>query len=232
MISVLIASSDTKTLSEETLSDLSQQEDLVVLQVAGDRQHIIDAVGKLRPDILLVECKLLTHSQESRLTSLLKGFHGAKGLVMCSHSDPAHARRAAELGMRGILDPQAGPGCLGKAIHAVHAGDWWFSRRALGDLLSEALNDEAVSLTSDDAELDRVHITDREREIIRLVAEGKTNKEVGVELGISAATVKSHLSHIFQKLNIDRRAKLGRPFAQEAGQPDIGRVSRAPDEST
>jgi DNA-binding NarL/FixJ family response regulator len=65
-----------------------------------------------------------------------------------------------------------------------------------------------------------------------LVAEGKTNKEVGVELGISAATVKSHLSHIFQKLNIDRRAKLGRPFAQDDAHPDTAPVSSGPHQAT
>jgi NarL family two-component system response regulator LiaR len=230
MISILLANSNTQTLPQETLSYLSQQEDFLVLEVAEDRRHIIAALGKFRPDLVLLSCDLLTRSQQSKLSPLLKGLHEAKGFVMCGHSDPRHAERAAELGMRGILDPQASPECLCKAIRAVHGGDWWFSRKTLGDLFSKALINQSASRK--ELELGHTHVTDREYEIIRLVAEGNTNKEVGVKLGVSPRTVKCHLNNIFQKLHINRRAQLFGCSANNEAQSDIPPDYSGPDKAT
>jgi len=231
MITVLVASSSGKTLAEETLSNLGRQDDLLVLQVIVDGPHIASASRRLGADILLLDCRLLTHSSESELAALLDGLGDVKVLVICGHAHEAHARLALQLGMRGILNARASAACLSKAIRALNAGDWWFSRRTLGYFLSEIFDSRTASdaLSSAEHRLGKEALTDRELGIIRLVAEGMTNKEVGTRLGISPATVKCHMSHIFRKLQIKRRAKLAQALSRQAARPDIPSAPGDPD---
>ena len=114
--------------------------------------------------------------------------------------------RAFKLGAKGVILKDSARQTLMQAIHTVCTGQVWVDPRMTGALVEELshLGPEGTASTSRDEN----GLTEREREIVRLVASGQKNKEVGATLTISERTVKTHLTNIFQKLGVRDRVGL------------------------
>ena len=236
MISVLVASPEAFPLPEEHLSYLNQQDDLVVLHVTGNVAQVIHAMTAIKPEVLLIDCQLVETLEPSELDRIYRGDSRSRVVVFCGFEDAHLIAQSLQQGARGFLTLTCQPADLGRAIRAVYEGDWWFNRKVLAELLQKLIDDrvESPPLATEPgspvgspetshhlgaaenltprvplAMLDTI-VTEREREIIHYVSQGMTNKEIAKSLGISDKTVKAHLSHIFQKLRVNRRLKLGR----------------------
>jgi two-component system NarL family response regulator len=155
----------------------------------------------------------------------LPGLGGAAGLRQLRQLSPATkiiavARRGSEreevevlrTGAKGYVTSALPEGMLSKAIEKVQEGEIWAGRRAIGALLDEIFGDSSDESTSHQARekiarnLER--LTTREHEIVRLLRDGATNKEIAIALNVSVSTVKAHLTSIFRKLDQPDRLRL------------------------
>src|SRR6267143_1739756 len=111
--------------------------------------------------------------------------------------------RAMRLGARGVVLKQSATDLLVKSIHRVHAGEIWLDNRMTAEVM------KACSKSSDSGpRREKPLLSDREKEIVQLVAQGFRNKEIGEKLFISEQTVKNHLHNIFDKLGVSDRLEL------------------------
>jgi DNA-binding NarL/FixJ family response regulator len=122
------------------------------------------------------------------------------------HGDDVYVRQALKAGARGYLLKDSEDLDLIKAVKAIRAGGSFFSPPVSKVVLSGYLGDKADG----DAEDGVARLTDREREVLQLIAEGKTNKEVAHALTVSVNTVETHRKHIMEKLDLHNTAELVR----------------------
>jgi DNA-binding NarL/FixJ family response regulator len=126
-------------------------------------------------------------------------------ILLSAEGDDDWGMNALESGARGILGKSASAEVLSKAIHVVHSGQFWASRRVVARIV-EALAARATTVDPVDARLQR--LSRREQEVVRHAATGLRNQEIGERLRISDSTVKAHLTRIFQKVGVRDRSQL------------------------
>lgn len=199
-IQVVIA--DGRPIFRDGLRRLLQTEPR--LRIVGEIGPGCDAasvVRDLRPDILLVDFAPQTTFET--LKSLAESGAAVRTIILAECVDGADLSKALELGARGVVLKDSAADVLFKSIHSVLAGQYWIA--------SDSVVDVPAGLRKLDVELRRRRVfglTPRELEIVRMVVGGCTNKEIGVKLAIGENTVKSHLTHIFNKVGASSRVEL------------------------
>jgi DNA-binding NarL/FixJ family response regulator len=171
-------------------------------RVVGSSATASGALAPLRqllPEVVLLDLDLGAEDGLAWLPRLIEAAPGAKVLILTALRDRTRDEEALRAGARGLLLKDAPPEVLLGAIRSVAAGALWFDPAAL----AARGGSPAVAV---DAQLGE--LTDREREVVALVAEGLRNEEVGRRLGISEKTVRNHLTGVFQKLGISGRMEL------------------------
>lgn len=181
----------------------------VVLVGEGSSPPVRDLVRACAPHILLVDAQMkgaLAVCGEVRQ-------NGARPRVILAgaEGDDGWALQALKSGARGILGKSATVETLLKAVRVVHEGEVWASKRVL-TLTVEELAARGLSPQVEPSIKNR--LSEREQEIVRLIASGLSNKEVANRLTITEATVKAHLTHIFQKLLLRGRGQLAALYHQ------------------
>jgi len=120
--------------------------------------------------------------------------------------------QALRLGLRGLTQPEVEPEGLAKALASIASGELWIGRQLLAevvDLLAPADHCDRM-----DVWLNLPALTERERDVLKLVLDGKPNKIIANELSISEQTVKIHLQHVYRKLGVHRRVDLLKAFSE------------------
>lgn len=174
-----------------------------------------DLVRACAPHILLVDAQIedaLAVCGELRQ-------NGARPRVILAgaEGDDGWALQALKSGARGILGKSATVETLLKAVRVVHEGEVWASKRVL-TLTVEELAARGLSPRQAEPSI-KSRLSEREQEIVRLIASGLRNKEVATRLAITEATVKAHLTHIFQKLMLRGRGQLAALYHQNLMPP-------------
>ena len=177
--------------------------------VIGETCHAAEArvlAAKENPDIILYE---LGEDQDDSLDSIAELLAAAPRarllLVTGGHNAKAH-HRAVQQGAIGIVFKDQPADVLFKAIEKVHAGEAWFDRAMVADVITNISRTRAAAV---DPEAERIAtVSEREREIIMLIGMGLKNKEIGERLCISEITVRHHLTSIFSKLGTSDRLEL------------------------
>ena len=155
----------------------------------------------LRADVWLIDSRL---ADAFEMCGQASG--DAATLLIAAPDDAAWCRDALCAGASGVLPKNAGAGELVNAVRVVHGGSVWAPRRVMAACIKHMLT-ASVARRAGSAMLER-HLSRREREIFREAATGLGNKELAQRLAIGEATVKAHLTHIFQKLGVRGRAEL------------------------
>jgi two-component system, NarL family, response regulator NreC len=185
---------------------LESDEEIEIVGEAGDGRTAIDLVQKLRPHVVVMDVAMPELNGIEATRQIVKRVEGAKVLVLSMHGDDVYVRQALKAGARGYLLKDSEDLDLIKAVKAVRAGGSFFSPPVSKVVLSGYLGDKADG----DAEDSVARLTDREREVLQLIAEGKTNKEVAHALTVSVNTVETHRKHIMEKLDLHNTAELVR----------------------
>jgi two-component system response regulator NreC len=185
---------------------LESDEEIEIVGEAGDGRTAIDLVQKLRPHVVVMDVAMPELNGIEATRQILKRVEGAKVLVLSMHGDDVYVRQALKAGARGYLLKDSEDLDLIKAVKAIRAGGSFFSPPVSKVVLSGYLGDKAEG----DAEDGVARLTDREREVLQLIAEGKTNKEVAHALSVSVNTVETHRKHIMEKLDLHNTAELVR----------------------
>ncbi|MEV4058874.1 response regulator transcription factor [Nonomuraea dietziae] len=190
MIQVLIAD-DHPVVRQGLRTFLDLQDDITVVGEAGDGAEAVALVEKLRPDVLLLDLKMPVLDGLGALERLNGG--PTRVLVLTSVSDRSDVGPAMRAGAAGFLYKDVDPNALVQAVRAVHGGQVLLAQEAVSAMLT--------------AEAPPVPLTDREREVLRLIAAGRSNKEIARDLSVAEKTVKTHVSNVLMKLGVQDRTQ-------------------------
>lgn len=177
---------------------LEQQTDLTVVGEASDGREAVTLANSLKPDVLVMDIGMPNLNGIEAASQITQG-HPEISIVMLSmHSDESYVLRALRSGAKGYLLKDSAEADLIRAVHAVAGGKSFFSPAVSKVLLDDYVRKLKRSGTDDPYDL----LTPREREVLQLVAEGKSNKDVAQLLNLSVYTVETHRSNIMEKLNL------------------------------
>lgn len=173
-----------------------------VVGQTADGRRVLEDCRKLRPRLLLLDIGLPGLGGIEVARSVTRELPETSILIFTSHDDTATVRQVMEAGVRGMVEKSAPFETLLKAIDTVGAGKAFF-----GDAVTQALHRSFVDpnpTKSDDG------LTSRERQVLQLVAEGRSSKEICTTLGISLRTAENHRYNIMRKLDAHNAADLTR----------------------
>ena len=202
-IRVLLA--DDHTVVREGLRVLlEQQPDLTVIAESADGRECVLLAEEYSPDVIMMDVAM-PNMNGIEATRRIVASRPATNVVMLSmHNDESYVLQSLRAGARGYLLKDSPRGDVLDAVRAAAAGRPYMSRK-VSRLLQEEYVDQLRSKDLDDSwDL----LTDREREILQLLAEGRQNKEVAALLNISPTTVETHRGHILRKLGLHGTADL------------------------
>ncbi len=177
---------------------LQQSTEFAVVGEADDGREAVDLFNSLQPDVVVMDVGM-PRLNGVEAAAQITAAHPEAAIVMLSmHSDESYVLRALKAGARGYLLKDSAEADLGRAILAVHDSKSFFSPAVSKVLLEDYMRKLARSGAEDSFDL----LSAREREILQLVAEGNSSKEVANLLNLSVHTVETHRSNLMQKLNL------------------------------
>jgi len=189
---------------------LSANPDLQVVGEAANGREAVELAAKVKPDIVLMDVAMPELNGIEATRRMVQENSRIRVLVLSMHKEPVYIREILRAGARGYILKDAIDTELVNAVRSVARGDGYISPAISGALL----NDYRQNVT-DPIDL----LSSREREVLQLIAEGKTNKEVATRLNLSVYTVDSHRGKIMEKLNLHSTGELVR-FAMKHGLVD------------
>ncbi len=178
------------------------------LQVVGEAANRVQAVAMAsaeQPDIILLDLDLGSENSIDFLPELLATAPNARVILLTGLNNPELHRRAVHLGAMGLVLKEEATAVLVKAIEKVYAGEIWLNRTMVASVLGER---SKAKEQVDPEQAKIATLTPRERDVIALIAEGLTNKQIADRLFVSEATVGHHLGSIFNKLGVANRLQL------------------------
>jgi len=210
-ITVLLAE-DHEIVREGFRCLLKHEHDIEVIAEAETGRQAVQLTRKLRPAVVVMDIAMPLLNGLEATRQIRKDCPDTKVLILSAHSDDAYVEQVAALGAAGFLLKQTSAQVLAKAIREIQKGNTFFSpavsKRLQADLRNPAGRGKLQTI--------RNRLSSREVEVLQLIAEGKPNKQVAAELGVSFKTVDKHRQHLMAKLNIHDTAGLTR-YAISAG---------------
>jgi len=211
-ISVLLAE-DHAIVREGFRSLLKHESDIEVVGEAETGSQAVAMVKKLRPAVVVMDIAMPLLNGLEATRQIRKDVPDTKVVILSAHGDDAYVKQVVGLGAAGFLLKQTSSDNLARAIREVHQGKTFFSpaiSKRFAGRGEKALN------RAGNFKMKNNYLSSREVEVLQLIAEGKPNKQVAAELGVSFKTVDKHRQHLMSKLNIHDIAGLTR-YAISAG---------------
>jgi DNA-binding NarL/FixJ family response regulator len=205
MSKLTILIGDDHTLVRQGLRKIiEEQPEWSVVAEAGDGREVVRQALQLKPDLIIVDIGMPLLNGIEATSQITRRLTEARVLILSMHSDEAYITRSLQAGARGYLLKDSADTDLVHAITAVTAGKSFFS-----PAVARIMLDDYVQHLADKGIEDRYDsLSEREREVFQLVAEGYSGKEVASMLDISPATVETHRAHIMEKLDVHSTAEL------------------------
>lgn len=173
-------------------SSLNAEEDMEVVAEAGNAADALKAYRELRPSLVLMDVRLPGMSGPDAVTAIMREFPDARILMLSTHSGEEEIYRSLQAGARGYILKSVMREELLRAIRQVHEGKRYLDP-TLAPLLAERVTHRSL--------------TSRELEVLQMAAKGMGNKEIAAALNIAEVTVKLHVSHVLEKLNVKDRTE-------------------------
>ena len=206
MIKILIAD-DHPIVRDGLRKLLSLEDDIEVVGEASDGREVLDRVQEVTPDVVLLDLRMPNLDGLSTLQAMQQINKAVKVIVLTASEDKNEFVQAMKLGCSGIVLKQTAPELIVKSIRKVYGGEIWLDSHTTAAVMRQfAVPGELGPGTGKSRE--RSPLSQREREIVQLVAQGYKNKEMAEKMFISEQTVKNHLHNIFDKLGVSDRLEL------------------------
>lgn len=200
-MSIKIMLADDHILIREGLRQLLEFDGSIkVVAEAGDGEECLELLEENKPDVLLLDINMPKKNGIEVLKNIKERNIQIKVLILTVHNEIEYLMKAVEIGVDGYIMKDSDLDELKNAITTVISGENYIQPK-----LIPALNKKLVSMDNDKEKIES--LTDRELEVLILVAKGMFNKEIGITLDISERTVKNHLSNIFKKIEVSDRTQ-------------------------
>jgi len=205
-ITVLLAE-DHQIVREGFKSLLEHEHDIEVVGEAETGRQAVQLTRKLRPSMVVMDIAMPLLNGLEATRQIRKDFPETKVLILSAHNDDAYVDQVAALGASGFLVKQTSSHELATAIRKIHGGETFFSASIIKQVKARGRKTSSRDGTRKNK---NNTLSSREMEVLQLIAEGKANKQVASELGVSFKTVDKHRQHLMSKLNIHDVAGLTR----------------------
>jgi len=192
---------DHKVVREGLRAFLELQDGMEVIGEAADGEEAIGAAERLRPDVILMDLLMPKLDGVGAMRALRERVPECRVIVLTSFLEDDRLLPAIQAGAAGYLLKDVEPAELARAVRTAYAGE---------ALLSPAVAARLVRAVADGGApgaLERDRLTRREREVLELIARGRSNKRIALELEISEKTVKAHVGHLLAKLGVSDRTQ-------------------------
>lgn len=183
---------------------LESEADLEVIGEAADGHEAVEMAGRLQPNVIVMDIGMPRLNGIDATTQIVKTHPDVAVIMLSMHSDETYLVRTLSAGAKGYLLKDSAEEDLVRAIRSVSQGKPFFSPAIAKSLLDDYVRRLQQSGVTDSYEL----LTDREKQVLQLLAQGKTNKDVATLLDVSTYTVETHRTHIMQKLNLHNTAEI------------------------
>lgn len=185
-------------------SVLSRDEVFEIVGEAADGREAVLLAESLAPNVVIMDIAMPSLSGIEATAQICKASPEVKIIILSMHSDETYILRALNAGAKGYLLKDSAEVDLVRAVHSVSRGRPFFSPEITQVLLEDYMRSLQQKGLQDSYDL----LTDREKEVLHLIAHGKTNKEVAVALDLSTNTVESHRTSLMKKLNLHNTAEI------------------------
>lgn len=192
---------DDHTLVLEGIQKILQDE-FDVIEMVEDGRALVEAAQRLDPDVIVLDISMPMLNGLEAARQIKKLMPNSRLIFLTMHADPTYATEAFQAGASGYLLKRSAASELTQAIHAVLKNQFYVTPIIAKDLLSPLVQ------TSPYSPPQGITLTTRQREVLQLVAEGKSTKEIATILNISVKTVEFHKSHIMKQLDLHTTAEL------------------------
>jgi DNA-binding NarL/FixJ family response regulator len=207
MIRILIAD-DHPIVRDGLRRLLSMEDDFEIVGEAADGETTVQLAEKFAPDVLLLDLRMPGVDGFGALQRLQKSSRKTRVIILTASEDKNEYVQAMKLGCSGIVLKQTAAELIVKSIRKVHAGEIWLDSNTTAAVMRQFSTGPEAGSQGGARARDRSPLSNREREIVALVAQGYKNKEMAEKMFISEQTVKNHLHNIFDKLGVSDRLEL------------------------
>jgi two-component system, NarL family, response regulator NreC len=183
---------------------LERQEDMEIAGEASDGRELVTMAEELSPAVIVTDIAMPNLNGIDSAAQILRQHSDTKIIILSMYADEEFLVRALTAGVKGYLLKDSVEADLVRAVRAVASGRSFFSPAIAQTLAEDYVRQLQHKGLQDSYEL----LTERERQILQMLAEGKSNKEVAAILNLSPYTVETHRTHLMQKLNLHNTAEL------------------------
>jgi len=188
---------------------LTLEDDIVVVGEASDGRELLQVVNELRPDVVLLDLRMPNMDGLTTLQAFQELSFKPRVIILTASEDKNEFVQAMKLGCSGIVLKQTAPELIVKSIRKVHSGEIWLDSHTTAAVMRQfAAPGDVIGGSGPSRNRERSPLSQREREIVGLVAQGYKNREMAEKMFISEQTVKNHLHNIFDKLGVSDRLEL------------------------
>jgi len=200
---------DNRLLREGITALLKKQTDMQVVTTVGNGENILMTIGKHNPNIVLLDLGLRSQNSLKVVKLVKQNFQEPKIIVMDLVPLQADVFEFVQAGVSGFMLKDIGVKEFLKTIRSVYKGTRVLPPHLTGSLFSQIV-EHAVSGSKTSILTESTRMTKRERQVIELIAEGYTNKEIAQKIHLSTYTVKSHVHNILEKLALNTRVQIAK----------------------
>lgn len=187
---------------------LMLEDDIEVVGEASDGREVVQLVQETSPDIVILDLRMPNMDGLAALQQLQQLEKRPRIIVLTASEDKNEFVQAMKLGCSGIVLKQTAPELIVKSIRKVHAGEIWLDSHTTAAVMRQFASPQEIMGNHGGRGRERSPLSQREREIVSLVAQGYKNREMAEKMFISEQTVKNHLHNIFDKLGVSDRLEL------------------------
>jgi two-component system nitrate/nitrite response regulator NarL len=186
---------------------LENHQGMNVIGEAGMLEDGLEIIANLNPDIVLFELNISEQASSAVISQIIRASESARLIMVAETSDPIVNQQAVETGVMGVVFKTQSPEVLVKAIEKVYSGEVWLERSLIANVLSRLSRNSKLNKAG--LETNSIEeLSEREKQIVRLIGQGFKNKKISSQLCISETTVRHHLTSIYSKLGVTDRLEL------------------------